>query len=223
MSFSVSNSQDQVTLAIGTLSNTQPVTWTSNSDTEGSISATTFTLGTLQYSFQRITITSLTFQGQTILVAHVADATVASGNGPGNHVFFTGLPNVASAINPPSGGYVDTSTPSLFTLTITNENSVSNASLVLANGWNLVSLDWQPPTVQWPPAIVIQINNSPTTPMTTKTYVGVVTAQYDHNAQHISYQFGGTVSTVGGALGDDGDWTSSSNTIPIPATAARYA
>jgi hypothetical protein len=207
MAFQTVNSQNQILLTIGGGNDTEAVTWTSNIDNEGSIGRTTFTIGTTQYSFQRITITNIT---SSLQVAHVADADLTV-SGTSHHVFFTGLPTTSSFLNPKAANYVDTSVPSLFTITVNSNNSIS---VIPVAGWNLVDAVWVPPSVQWPPTLQFLLQN-PTT-LEERNYTGVVTAQYLRGTQQVSYQFGGTVTSTGGALGSSGDWTSTTDVIPIP-------
>jgi hypothetical protein len=208
MAFQTVNSQNQILLTVAGGNDTETVTWTSNSDNEGSIGLTTFTIGTTQYSFQRITITNIT---SSLQVAHVADANVTV-SGTGHQVFFTGLPTTSSFLNPKAANYVDTSSPSLFTITVNSNNSIS---VIPAAGWNLVEAVWVPPSVQWPPTLQFLLQNA-ATPTTENNYTGVVTAQYNRGAQQVSYQFGGSVTSTGTAPGSVTDWTSTSEAVPIP-------
>ena len=208
MAFQTANSQNQILLSINGGTDTEPVTWTSTSDNEGSIGPTTFTVGTTQYSFQRITITNIT---SSLQVAHVADAEVTV-SGANHHVFFTGLPTTSSFLNPKAASYLDTSNPALFTLMVNSNNSIS---VIPAAGWSLVDAVWVPPSVAWPPTLQFILQNI-ATPTTERNYTGVVTAQYNHGAQQVSYRFGGTVTTTGTAPGSDNDWTSTTETVPIP-------
>jgi hypothetical protein len=208
MAFQTVNSQNQILLTIGGGNDTEAVTWTSNIDNEGSIGRTTFTIGTTQYSFQRITITNIT---SSLQVAHVADADLTV-SGTSHHVFFTGLPTTSSFLNPKAANYVDTSVPSLFTIIVNSNNSIS---VIPVAGWNLVDAVWVPPSVQWPPTLQFLLQNA-ATPTTERNYTGVVTAEYLRATQQVSYQFGGTVTSTGGAPGIDTDWTSTTDVIPIP-------
>jgi hypothetical protein len=207
MAFQTVNSQNQILLTVAGGNDTETVTWTSNSDNEGSIGATTFTIGTTQYSFQRITITNIT---SSLQVAHVADADVTV-SGASHQVFFTGLPTTSSFLNPKVGNYVDTSSPSLFTITVTPNSSIS---VIPAAGWTVSNAVWEPPSVAWPPNLQFTLQNTATSAQ--NTYTGVVTAQYNHGAQQVSYQFGGSVTSTSTAPGSVSDWTSSAEAVPIP-------
>jgi hypothetical protein len=209
MTFKTVDNQNQIVLAIagGTDTDTEVVTWTSNSDNEGSIGATTFTIGTVEYSFQRITITNIT---DILQVAHVADADLTV-RGATHHVFFTGLPTTSAFLNPKVGNYVDTSSPSLFTITFTPNGTISIAP---AAGWTVSGTVWAPPSVAWPPTLQFTLQNTATSAQ--NVYTGVVTAQYNRGAQQVSYKFGGSVTSTGGAPGSVTDWTSTDETVPIP-------
>jgi len=208
MAFQTVGTVNQILLTVAGGNDTETVTWTSNSDNEGSIGRTTFTIGTTQYSFQRITITNIT---SALQVAHVADADVTV-SGASHQVFFTGLPTTSSFLNPKVGNYVDTSSPALFTITVTPNGSIS---VIPAAGWNLVDAVWVPPSVQWPPTLQFTLQNA-ATPTTENNYTGVVTAQFNRDALQVVYKFGGSVTSTSTAPGSVTDWTSTDETVPIP-------
>jgi hypothetical protein len=89
-----------------------------------------------------------------------------------------------------------------------------------AIGWDLVGdVTWNRPPENWPPTIGWKLHNSSLNE--TKTYSGVVTVKF--GAREVQYQFGGMVDTEGAPPEDTSDWDSTTNTVPIPAAAARYA
>jgi len=226
------NNQPIATLEIGdeTQSNTQSVVWTGDSMTEGHVTpasgnSLTFTLSpTLQYSFHQINVSQVTLRdGTTTLIVHVASATLITANGP-IPVFFTAISPNSHGLDPRKDlPYTDASdgTTPLFSITPRANNMLD---IVGMNGWSPVAtpVSWTPPSQHWPPSLSFQLQNG----SQTKSYSGVVTAQYDHNGHFISYLFGGSIHTAapGGPASDD-DWTTTSNSDPviIGAKKAGYA